>query len=53
MTGNYVIGGAILDDEGEMIGSSIIYDFPDRGALDAAIANDPYVDGEESGRISL
>jgi uncharacterized protein len=40
--GQVVIGGAILNDKGDMIGSTIILDFPDRAALDAWLAKDPY-----------
>lgn len=43
--GAVIAGGAILDDEGRMIGSTIIYEVPDRAALDAIIAADPYVTG--------
>jgi uncharacterized protein YciI len=43
--GVVVVGGAILDDDGRMIGSSIIYEVPDRATLDAIIAADPYVTG--------
>ena len=38
-------GGAILDDTGAMIGSATIVEFPDRAALDAWLARDPYVTG--------
>ena len=34
--------GAILDDSGKMIGSVVMADFPDRAALDAWLARDPY-----------
>ena len=27
--GKFLLGGAILDDTGKMIGSMIVYDFPD------------------------
>jgi uncharacterized protein YciI len=40
--GQVVVGGAILNDKGEMVGSSIIVDFPDRAALDAWLDQDPY-----------
>jgi len=43
--GVIIIGGAILDDEGRMIGSTLVYEVPDRAALDAIIAADPYVTG--------
>ena len=38
-------GGAILDDNGTMIGSVTIADMPDRAALDHWLATDPYVTG--------
>ncbi|HUY68522.1 MAG TPA: YciI family protein [Alphaproteobacteria bacterium] len=44
--GNYLIGGAILDDKGAMIGSAVIFEFPDRAALDETLANDPYMQGK-------
>jgi uncharacterized protein len=40
--GEFISGGAILDDDGKMIGSMIVYDFPDRQALDATLQNEPY-----------
>jgi len=41
-SGKYKCGGAILDDSGKMIGSMIVYDFPDRQSLDASLLNEPY-----------
>lgn len=43
--GEFKCGGAILDNEGKMIGSMIIYDFPDREALDACLKNEVYISG--------
>ena len=43
--GNLLIGGAILDDAGQMIGSSLIVEFDDRSTLDEWLSNDPYVLG--------
>ena len=40
--GEFKCGGAILDSEGKMIGSMIVYDFPDREALDACLRNELY-----------
>lgn len=42
-SGNIKMGAAILDDDGKMVGSCIIADFPHRGALDAWLASDPYI----------
>jgi uncharacterized protein YciI len=41
-SGQFKCGGAILDDDGKMIGSMIVYDFPDRQALDESLKNEVY-----------
>jgi uncharacterized protein YciI len=41
--GHVLVGGAILSEAGEMVGSMLLVEFPDRGALDAWITADPYV----------
>lgn len=41
--GKYILGGAILDDAGEMIGSVIVYDVPDRATLDEILKDEPYI----------
>ena len=43
--GEFKFGGAILDEEGNMIGSAIVYEFPDRKALDRALQDEPYYTG--------
>ena len=43
--GNVLVGGAILNDAGDMIGSMLLVDFLDREDLDAWLAADPYVTG--------
>jgi uncharacterized protein len=40
--GEFKCGGAILDDDGKMIGSMIVYDYPDRQSLDASLQHEPY-----------
>jgi uncharacterized protein len=40
--GEFICGGAILDNNGKMTGSMIVYDFPDRKSLDASLQNEPY-----------
>jgi uncharacterized protein len=40
--GECLAGGAILDENGKMIGSMIIYEFPDREALDNKLLDEPY-----------
>ena len=39
--GTFINGGAILDDNGEMVGSTLYMDFPSRTALDQWLASDP------------
>ena len=41
--GNILIGGAILDDADNMIGSSMIVEFENREALDKWLTEDPYI----------
>lgn len=42
-TSNYVIGGAILNDAGNMIGSSMIVQFEHDQQLSAWLAEEPYL----------
>ena len=37
------IGGPLLDEEGEMIGSMLVVEAETRGAVEAFLAGDPYV----------
>ncbi|MCK0713628.1 YciI family protein [Chromohalobacter sarecensis] len=43
--GCFLSGGAILDDDGKMIGSSAHFQFADRQALEAWLATEPYMTG--------
>ena len=43
--GNFLLGGAILDENENMIGSMIVYEYPDRSALDASLEDEPYITG--------
>jgi uncharacterized protein YciI len=43
--GELLIGGAILDEHNQMIGSSLYVEVEDREALDAWLAEDPYTKG--------
>ena len=36
------VGGPLLDDDGQMCGSCIVLDVPDRAAAEAFVENDPY-----------
>lgn len=42
-TGNYVLGGAILDNAGRMIGSMMVLQFEDDGQLDNWKKQEPYL----------
>lgn len=44
--GKAIIGGAILDDNGNMIGSGRIVEFKTRSELDEWLKNEPYVTGK-------
>lgn len=44
--GKMLIGAALLDDDGKMIGSSIIAEFEDQDALEEWLENEPYVKGD-------
>jgi hypothetical protein len=43
--GQMLIGGAILDAAGEMVGSTCMVEFATRAELDGWLAADPYVTG--------
>ena len=43
--GAFISGGAILDDAGNMIGSTLYLEFRDRAELDDWLRNDPYSTG--------
>jgi uncharacterized protein YciI len=41
--GEFLFGGAILNEAGNMIGSMIVYEFPDRISLDKRLKEEPYI----------
>ena len=51
--GRILVGGAILDDAGGMIGSACIVDFATRAELDEWLRTDPYVTGGVWQRIEV
>jgi uncharacterized protein YciI len=51
--GEFLLGGAILNDEGKMIGSMILYEFPDREALDERLKDEPYFTTGVWGKIDI
>jgi uncharacterized protein len=52
--GTFLFGSAILNDEGKMIGSLIVCDFPSRQALEEEwLKTEPYVVGDVWRRIEI
>lgn len=51
--GEQVLGVAILDDDGKMIGSLMVMNFPSRAMLDAWLEREPYVVGKVWERIEV
>lgn len=43
--GQLIIGGAMLDDAGRMIGSVVVCDFTEKAELDRWLKTDPYITG--------
>ncbi len=48
-----LFGVALLNDKGEMIGSSIVYDFPSREELEQALKDEPYILGKVWQKIEI
>jgi len=44
--GRFLSGGAILDEQQKMIGSTLHLEFPDRESLEAHLEKDPYISGK-------
>lgn len=51
--GHVRMGAAMLDENGKMVGSSLIVDFPSRDAMQAWLDADPYVTGKVWQRIEV
>jgi len=51
--GKAIFGTAILDDQGNMIGSVMVMDFPSREELDTWLNIEPYVKGDVWLRIEV
>ena len=44
--GHFLSGGAILNDDGNMIGSTLHMEFPDRESLEECLNSDPFIAGK-------
>jgi uncharacterized protein len=53
MAGEFLFGGAILDNSGKMIGSMIVYEFSDRQVLDERLIDEPYITGGVWAKIEI
>lgn len=51
--GEFLLGGAILNEHGQMIGSMIVYEFPNREALDQQLKKEPYIIGNVWQKIEI
>lgn len=51
--GQYIYGGAILDDSEKMIGSMILYNVENRAELDKILLNEPYINDKVWERIEI
>ena len=52
-SGNFIVGGAMLNDEGNMIGSTMVVQFESDEQLEQWKQNDPYVTGKVWNRIEV
>jgi hypothetical protein len=43
--GQQIFGAALLNDDGKMMGTVMVFDMPDRKTLDAHLAKEPYISG--------
>ena len=51
--GHFVIGGALLNPDDQMIGSMMVVDFADETSLHQWLDNDPYVQGRVWEKIDV
>lgn len=52
-SGNWLYAAALLDDDGKMIGSMIVCDYPSREELDKWLLEEPYVTGRVWQKIEV
>lgn len=51
--GHFKSGGAMLDETGKMIGSTLHIEMPDRASLEQLLQADPYVSGKVWEKIEI
>jgi uncharacterized protein len=52
-TGNFVIGGAIMNNEGKMIGSAMVVQFETKEQLQQWVDTEPYITGKVWEKIDI
>lgn len=52
-SGNFVLGGAMLNDEGKMIGSTMVLQFETREELQQWVDTEPYITGNVWQKIDI
>lgn len=51
--GKQLLGAALLNDDNNMAGSVMLFDFPTREALDAWLEKEPYIKGNVWRRVEV
>ena len=52
-SGNFIWGGAIINDDGKMAGSVIVYEFDSREQLDDMLKTEPYIMGNVWHKVKI
>jgi len=52
-SGNFVLGGAMLNDEGKMIGSTMVVQFETKDELQQWMDTEPYITGKVWEKIDI
>ncbi len=52
-SGNFILGGAMLDNEGKMIGSTMVLQFETKEQLQAWIDSEPYISSKVWEKIDI
>ena len=52
-SGNLIWGGAILDEQQNMIGSVVVYEYENRKLLDEMLREEPYITGNVWQKIDI
>jgi uncharacterized protein YciI len=52
-SGNFILGGAMLNDEGKMIGSTMVLQFETKEELQQWVDSEPYITGNVWQKIDI